>query len=165
MICSGETVVPLLDGKFEKLNEITCRTRIGEQVVGEQMLWTNDKGEVLKTLEPRTRMESYLTDRRTAMASLDDPLDIAQSDASARPADRRYAAAVDVEGWIDRSTEASRVAFVVSLDARPGETNPDSKILSMEAATKPAGPTGGRWFSGFGSRGKKKIERGLRILK
>lgn len=134
LICSGETVVPLLDGKFEKLIEITCRTRVGDQIVAEQMIWTNAKGEVQKTLEPQTRLESFLTDQRTAMEALDDPLDIAQADADLAPAERRYAAAVDVEGWIDRSTQASRVAFVVALEPRPGESQSETTILSMEAA-------------------------------
>ncbi|WP_231742146.1 transglutaminase domain-containing protein [Stieleria varia] len=130
LFCSGQSAIPMLDGQFQLLTEITCRIRVDDQIVAEHMIWTDDKGIVQKTLEPSTRLESYRTQKSVALAALGETS--IRPDRSMEPeqaAPRHlFTATVDVQGQIERPDDASRVAFSVSIKPRsadPEQADPE----------------------------------------
>lgn len=66
LYCNGPAAIPMIDGSFQQANEIVGRFRTSDDAVMEQLMWANDKGEILKTLRPADGLTSYRTDQPTA---------------------------------------------------------------------------------------------------
>ncbi|MEM6473052.1 MAG: transglutaminase-like domain-containing protein [Planctomycetota bacterium] len=60
--CLGRASVALLDGNYESLMEIEAIWFEKAKPVESLVIWANDSGSVLKTLQPATRVESFAVD-------------------------------------------------------------------------------------------------------
>ena len=99
--CTGQTGVPMLDGSYPSLFEIVSTEKIDDEIVAEQVLWTDSQGVIRKQLRSESGMMAYLMDRHSAtIDSVPDGEIFEQT-------------AVDVSGEIDDPAKASRMAFVV----------------------------------------------------
>ncbi|QDV54572.1 Transglutaminase-like superfamily protein [Rosistilla oblonga] len=58
--------VAMLTGDSKKLLEIESSTLVGDRVVLSQLLWTNERGDLLKTYTPALDFATYRTDQETA---------------------------------------------------------------------------------------------------
>ena len=120
LFCSGMSATGLLDGSYQKLTEIVSEESIDDKPVGEQVLWVNDSGVVLKTLRPGIGLVSYRTDEATALAGVT-PINEVLS-----------ATLMDVKGVIKRPSDTMQVAFLVgpSLDVQQSK----GQVVSIKPA-------------------------------
>jgi hypothetical protein len=104
--CTGQPGVPMLDGSYPSLFEIVSTEKIDDEIVAEQVLWTDSKGVIRKQLRSESGMMAYLMDRHSATIDSVPENEIFES------------TSVDVTGEMDDSVEANRMAF--SIGTAPG---------------------------------------------
>lgn len=100
LYCSGEAVVPLLDGTSSALMEINVEFLVEGQPIY-STVWTDPQGAIVRTYSPGLNLVSYRTDEATA------------TDLGAQP----DVAAIEVSGSIDSDKWARRVGFKIKSGA------------------------------------------------
>ena len=65
LTCIGKASVPLLDGSLAELTEIRCEVDTGQGKT-RSTIWTDDKGEIVRTYSPTLHLVAHRTDRSTA---------------------------------------------------------------------------------------------------
>ncbi len=131
LYCSGEAAVPMIDGKYKKLVEIATQYVAGPDMVVDQTIWTDEKGEIQKTLRQGDGLTSYRTDKDTALAGATSAEELLE------------ATKIDIKSTLDRPGEATRVKMLVQPTAamkRQGEpiriaAQPDQYVREMGDGT------------------------------
>ena len=98
MRCVGRAAVPLLDGELKELLEINCQIQAEAGPVTYSTIWTDDRGEIVRTHSPALQLIAYRTDEKRATNF---------------PANDRIAASLPLTGKVKDLNRATRVGYKV----------------------------------------------------